>query len=495
MLSSSKKLLLIILDGWGIGKTDQYNAIYQARTPFFDEAWERSPRAELRTHGEDVGLLPGQMGSSEVGHMTIGAGRVVPQELTKIARSLKDGSFFMNGVFLEACARAKRGGKKLHLVGMVSDGGIHSHETHLHSLLRLFQRENAERVFVHAFLDGRDTPPRSASLYLERLTSSIRDCGSSAKIATISGRFYLDRDARFPITEKAVTALLFGRGETGKTFDKVIENNYALGITDEFILPTILDLRGLIEPGDSVIFFHFRSDRMRQLVLKLYERLPGVYMVSMISYGVSAPVHPAFERPSPLRYLSEMLSLAGFPHFKVTETQKYPHLTYFMNGAVEPPYALEERMLVPSPLNDRFDEVPEMRAGEITQSAESALGKYPVILMNYANPDMVGHTGNLKAVVEACEYVDQCLSRLVPKARDCGYDVIITADHGNAEEMWDFKSNGPHTFHTLNPAPFILISDSRYTLRSRGGLMNIAPTALAILGIEKPEEMGGTLFQ
>lgn len=432
-----QKLLLIILDGWGLGKPDKHNAIHLAKTPFFDMCWQRKNQISvLKASGESVGLVPGQMGSSEVGHMHIGAGRVIPQELTKINHCLKNGCFFENSAFLAICQYVKKHNSKLHLIGLLSDGGVHSHQDHLFALIELAQRQNIKKVYVHAFLDGRDTPPASSKRYL----------------------------------------------------------------FDEFIEPAVLDPHGQIKKQDAVICFNFRADRMRQLTQRLLEQISNLFIATMIDYGVHGGVSSvAFECDVPRNHLCEVLSRNDIKCLKITETQKYPHLTYFFNGTREDPYLGEERIMIPSKKVKSFADVPEMSAREIADAILSNLSwsKWRVIMVNFANGDMVGHSGDIKAGIKACGFVDSCLQQVCESALRQNYQVIITADHGNVEEMYDAENNSVHTAHTLNPVPFILLNrqkDQKYKIKSCGSLANIAPTALELLGVEKPDEMDESLL-
>lgn len=488
----SKKLLLVILDGWGIGPQNEHNAIYIGKTPFFDSVWQKGARSVLTASGESVGLTKGQMGSSEVGHMHIGAGRLVLQELTRISKSLDDGAFYTNEPFITACEYAKEHKSALHLIGLLSDGGVHSHESHLYALITLAEAEGVPKIYVHAFLDGRDTPPASAARYLKRLEKNR----GRAILATLSGRYYaMDRNQDWHLTASALDVLVHGKGKKRDNFNDALSESYKTGVYDEFVEPILLDENGLIRARDSIICFNLRADRMRQLVTVLYKAVPDIHITTMIPYGVeNVPTHPAFTREAPERHLSQALSEAGIPHIKIAETQKYPHLTYFLNGTREEAYRGEERIMIPSKDVPRFDMAPEMSAEEITQAAIGQLGKLPVIMINYANADMVGHTGNLKAGVAAVECVDKQLYRLVEEARQQGYEVIITADHGNAEEMYDMTIDSAHTAHTTNPVPFVVISDKRYSLKENGSLTNVAPTVLEMLGIGKPREMVEGLF-
>ena len=482
-----KKFLLIILDGWGIGPKNEHNAIYRSRTPFFDSLWAKNPRSILTASGESVGLTEGQMGSSEVGHMHIGAGRVVMQELTRIGNSLEDGTFYTNELFIAACDYAKEHKSAVHLIGLLSDGGVHSHESHLHTLIKLASDQGDMPIYIHAFLDGRDTSPASALRYLTRL----EDNRGKAILATLTGRYYaMDRNQDWHLTQRAVDLLVLGKGKKQNNFNDALRESYKAGVYDEFIEPIVLAEKALIRQNDSVICFNLRADRMRQLVTVLYKTVPDIRITTMIPYGLEkVQTHPAFIREALEHHLSQVLSESGVHHIKIAETQKYPHLTYFLNGTREEAYNGEERIMIPSKDVPTFDRAPEMSAVEITDSALSKLNKTPVIMVNYANADMVGHTGNLQAGIKAVECLDRQLHRLVEKARSAEYEVIVTADHGNAEEMYNITADSLHTAHTTNPVPFIVISDTRCQLKEKGSLTNVAPTALQLLGLQKPKEM------
>ena len=450
-----KKLLLIILDGWGIGPKNEHNAIYRSRTPFFDSLWAKNPRSILTASGESVGLTEGQMGSSEVGHMHIGAGRVVMQELTRIGNSLEDGTFYTNELFIAACDYAKEHKSAAHLIGLLSDGGVHSHESHLHTLIKLASDQGDMPIYIHAFLDGRDTSPASALRYLTRL----EDTRGKAILATLTGRYYaMDRNKDWHLTQRGVDLLVLGKGKKQNNFNDALRESYKAGVYDEFIEPIVLAEKALIRQNDSVICFNLRADRMRQLVTVLYKTVPHIPITTIIPY-------------------------------RFIKTKKFPYLRYFLNGTREEAYNGEERIMIPSKDVPTFDRAPEMSAVEITDSALSKLNKTPVIMVNYANADMVGHTGNLQAGIKAVECLDRQLHRLVEKARSAEYEVIVTADHGNAEEMYDITADSVHTAHTTNPVPFIVISDTRCQLKEKGSLTNVAPTALQLLGLRKQKEM------
>ena len=503
-----RPVALIILDGWGENPRPEHNAIKQASTPFLDSLFQKYPHATLLCSGEAVGLPEGQMGTSEVGHLNIGAGRVVYQSLVKISKALREGEFKQNQVFLDLINYTVNENRPLHLMGLVSPGGVHSHTEHLYGLLQLAKEFGVKEVFIHAFLDGRDTPPASAAEYLEELEKVCAEKGIG-QIATISGRYYaMDRDNRWERIEKAYAAMVYGEGETADSAGQAIQNSYANQVTDEFVLPTVITKDGkpvgLIKAGDPVIFFNFRPDRAREITrtfvdpeFKGFERRGGFLntrFVCMTQYDetLNAPLlFPPEERMKNI--LAEVLANHGLKQLRIAETEKYAHVTFFFNGGEETPYPGEERILIPSPKVPTYDMQPEMSAIPVTDTVleQIASDKFDVIIMNYANCDMVGHTGVPKAARAAVETVDRCLSRVVPAILEKGGAVIITADHGNAELMVDYQTNEPYTAHTTFPVPVIIAGvKGDYTVNN-GGLADLAPTVLDLLGIEKPEEMTG----
>lgn len=509
MASVKKPLLLVILDGWGLSSRVEGNAIAQANTPNFKSFLADYPHTTLICSGEDVGLPEGQMGNSEVGHLNIGAGRVVYQELTRITRSIREGSFFKNEVLLEAFNHAKKNNKALHFMGLLSDGGVHSHIGHLLALLDMAAKENMRKVFVHAFLDGRDVPPANARDYFEPLGRKLRELGFGA-VATVMGRYYaMDRDRRWDRTERAYKAMVYGEGIQAGTPLEAVELGYSREETDEFIQPTVL-VNGAggqvarIEDGDAVIFFNFRPDRARQITRAFVEedftgfsrgrRIPKVHFTCMTLYDKTIDAPVAFKPQILLNTLGEVLAGNGISQLRLAETEKYAHVTFFFNGGIEEPNPGEERILVPSPRVATYDQKPEMSAIEVTEKLleQISLDKFKVIIMNYANPDMVAHTGDQAAAIKAIETVDQCLGKLVRAALAKDGTVLITADHGNADEM---ESEEGHTLtaHSTNPVPFILIRrDTEGMVLREGRLEDIAPTILQLLGLAKPEEMTGT---
>ncbi len=503
-------VVLIIMDGFGLSDRKEWNAVYQAQTPNLDRYWNEYPHVAIGASGLDVGLPAGQMGNSEVGHLNIGAGRIVYQELTRISKAIEDGSFFNNRALLAAIENVKKHGTKLHVMGLVSDGGVHSHIEHLYALIELAKRSGLPQVYIHCFTDGRDVPPTSGKSYIEALQKKL-DEYKFGKIATVMGRYYaMDRDKRWDRTQKAYDALVLGVGEFASSGVEAMEKSYSANVTDEFVRPTVVLEGGkpvtTIEPNDSIIFFNFRPDRARQLTRAFiqpefneFPRSKGYFpvcFVSMTQYDETfTNIHVAYEPQVITNTFGEYISKLGKKQLRIAETEKYAHVTFFFNGGVEYPNENEDRVLIPSPKVATYDLKPSMSAFEVTDEVEKriASGEYDVIILNYANCDMVGHTGVMEAAVEAVETVDKCVGRVVEAVRARGGKVIVTADHGNAEQMWDYETNQPHTAHTSNPVPFILIDDTRkgVTLREGGRLADIVPTMLELMGLDKPEEMTG----
>ncbi len=499
-------VMLIVLDGWGIGKEYEGNAVYLANTPNFDRLMENFPNTQLKASGLAVGLPEGQMGNSEVGHLNIGAGRIVYQELTKISKSIEDGAFFEKEEFLKAIENAKKNNSKLHLMGLVSDGGVHSHNTHLYALLELCAKENFKDVYIHAFLDGRDVPPTIGKQHITELQQKIEEIGVG-KIATVIGRYYaMDRDRRWDRTKLAYEAMVLGRGKTDTCPIEAVAKSYKEGINDEFIVPTVIVEEGepvaTIDSGDSIIFFNFRPDRARQITRAIvdeeftgFERKKKVdtFFVTMTEYDKTIEnVHVAFKTEIPTNTLGEYVSNLGLNQLRIAETEKYAHVTFFLNGGREVPFENEDRILIPSPKVATYDLKPEMSAIEVKEEVLKRLNmdKYDLIILNFANPDMVGHTGKLEAAIKAVETVDACLGEIVDLLLEKGGKAIVTADHGNAEMMIDEKDNSPVTSHTTNKVPLILVGEEGVKLRE-GILADIAPTLLDIMGVEKPKEMTG----
>lgn len=504
-----KPLLLAILDGWGHSDVREGNAIAQAELPNFRRLEKTYAHTLLQASGEAVGLPEGQMGNSEVGHLNMGAGRVVYQELTRIFKAIKDGELLENSVLIEAMEQARQKDKALHLLGLLSDGGVHSHIEHLFALLDMAKSRGLEKVYVHAVLDGRDVLPQSAKDFITQLEEKMRSLGVG-QIASISGRYYvMDRDKRWERLEKGYLALVLGEGKYAPGALAALESSYELRVTDEFVLPTVIvggDGKpvGAIQEGDSVIFFNFRADRAREIShafvdqeFTWFERTahPNVHFVCMTQYEdtVEAPV--AFPQQNLENTLGEILSQNSLQQLRIAETEKYAHVTFFFNGGIEEPDLGEERILIPSPKVATYNLQPEMSAPEVTKTllAQVRENTYDVIILNFANPDMVGHTGVFEATVKAVEAVDSCLGEIYAAVQEMGGTLIVTADHGNAEAKVDLKTGLPLTAHSTNPVPFILADDSYIggQLRDGGALCDIAPTMLELLGIPQPAEMTG----
>lgn len=493
--------MLVILDGWGLAPASATNAVSVAKTPNFDFLWSHYPHLQLAASGEAAGLPVGQMGNSEVGHLNIGAGRVVWQDLPRISNAIKDGSFFKNKVLADTFAYAKEQNKPVHLMGLVSDGGVHSHISHLFALLTAAKHAGVHDVFVHVFTDGRDVAPKSALKYITALEKEMNEIGVG-KIATVCGRYYaMDRDNRWDRTKLAHDVLASGKGELADTAEEAIEDNYARGVTDEFIRPTIIDENGTIKSGDAVIFFNLRSDRPRQLCRALVDpHFTGfkrqnapekLYFVTMTDYDPTLKTRGVlFPQEKITNILSEVISENCCTQLHIAETEKYAHVTFFLDGGEEAKIKGEDRIMIPSPKVATYDRQPAMSAEEIGQNLLAQIGKYDFIAVNFANADMVGHTGIMKAAVIACEAVDKELGKIVRKAQESGYNVIVTADHGNAEKM--VNDNGtPCTAHTVSPVPFILVGDEHVRLKevAMPKLGNIAPTILDLMKLTKPKEM------
>ena len=500
-----KPLVLMILDGWGINPTPAHNAVALAKTPNLTSYLSAYPHAAIRTSGMAVGLPEGQMGNSEVGHLNLGAGRVVYQELTRVTKSILDGDFFTNKVLLDCIAKVKASGSRLHLSGLLSDGGVHSHNTHLYALLELAKREGLTEVFIHCLLDGRDTPPQSGADYLAQLEGEIARIGVGT-IATVMGRYYaMDRDNRWERVEKAYNAIVCGEGEKRTSAQEALAQSYAAGVHDEFVVPVVVAADATLKDGDGFIFFNFRSDRAREITRALalddftgFERrcrpmLAGY--VCLTEYDATFGLPIAFGSTGLTNILGGVLSNAGLKQLRIAETEKYAHVTFFFNGGVETPFPGEDRALIPSPQEvATYDLKPEMSAVQVTDKLVKLLDQdqYDVIILNFANCDMVGHTGIEAAAIKAVETVDACAGRVVAKVQEKGGAVLITADHGNAEQMCD-ENGAPFTAHTTNPVWLVLVDDSRrdVKLREGGCLADVAPTMLKMLGVAQPLEMSG----
>jgi len=498
----------MILDGFGLNDNPEANAVYTANTPNIDSLMNNYPFVKGNASGLAVGLPDGQMGNSEVGHMNMGAGRVVYQELTRITKEIEDGDFFRNEELLAAINNVKEKGSALHLYGLLSDGGVHSHNTHLYGLLELAKREGLEKVFVHCFMDGRDTAPTSGIEYVKELVDEIAKIGVG-KIASISGRYYaMDRDNRWDRIEKAYVALTKGEGNKASDPVDAMQQSYDDGVTDEFVIPVIIEEDGkpvaTIQDGDSVIFFNFRPDRARQITRVFcaddfdgFERGPrkDVFYVCFTEYDVTIPNKLiAFKKVELHNTFGEFLAQNGLRQARIAETEKYAHVTFFFNGGVEEPNPGEDRILVHSPKVATYDLQPEMSAPEVCDRLVEAIhsGNYDVIIINFANPDMVGHTGVMEAAVKAVETVDTCVGRAVEALLEEDGQMFLCADHGNCEQEIDYNTGESFTAHTTNPVPFILINyDPAYTLAEDGRLADIVPTLIEMMGMEQPEEMTG----
>jgi 2,3-bisphosphoglycerate-independent phosphoglycerate mutase len=496
------------MDGWGLNPRTDYNAIALGDTPYFDYIWNNWPSATLEASGKAVGLPAGQMGNSEVGHMNLGAGRIVPQDLTYINNLIANEEFFANTALNAAIQHALDHNSRLHLIGLLSDGGVHSHQEHLYTLLKLAKKKNLPQVFVHALLDGRDTPPRSGAKYVSQLERQISQIGCGT-IATIAGRYYsMDRDKRWERTKSGYDALVLGRGEQTKRSAQAIEDSYANNVSDEFVKPVVLvndegRPKGTINDNDSVIFFNFRADRARQMTQALtepgfdgFEREEGgpsdLHFITFMPYYDKQKARYAFEMPEPTNGLAETLSKAGKKQFHSAETEKYAHVTYFFNGGREEPFAGEDRALVPSPHVATYDLQPEMSARGITEKVVEALksDQYEFLLVNFANPDMVGHTGFLDKAITAVETVDDCVRQVVEATVSMGGVALVTADHGNSDQMLDYDTGKPHTAHTTNLVPFIYVAGEKPDWYLANGVLgNVALTVLELIGLEPPPEM------
>ena len=502
---------LIILDGFGCSRDKEFNAIKADGAANISRLWEQYPHTQIAASGMDVGLPDGQMGNSEVGHLNIGAGRIVYQELTRITKAIQDGDFFENEAFLAAIENCKEHDSALHLMGLLSDGGVHSHNTHLYALVKLAREKGLKKVFVHCFMDGRDVPPSSGKGYVEQLDEELAKIGVG-KIATVMGRYYaMDRDNRFERVEKAYAALVYGEGETAKSGEEAMQNSYDKGETDEFVLPTVVLENGKpvgkIAANDSVIFFNFRPDRAREITRTLvfddfdgFVRRNGffpLHYVCMTQYDKTFGdrVHVAYRPDSLSNTFGAYLAQNGLTQLRIAETEKYAHVTFFFNGGVEAPNPGEDRALIPSPKVATYDLKPEMSAFEVADEAVRRIEsrKYDVMILNFANPDMVGHTGVMAAATAAVHAVDACAAKVVEAILKTGGRCIITADHGNCEKMWDECENAPFTAHTTNPVPCILVDETRKgaSLREGGRLSDLAPTLLELLNLPVPKEMTG----
>lgn len=497
-----KPLMLMILDGWGINThPEQKNAITTANPETFNRLLKEYPHSQLEASGEAVGLPDGQMGNSEVGHLNIGSGRIIYQPLVEISKDIKDGTIYENPVLKEAFEAAVNGTGRVHFGGLVSNGGVHSHIDHLFGLLAMAKKYGV-KAYVHAFLDGRDTPPKSGEGFLKELEAEMKKIGEG-KIATISGRYYaMDRDKNWDRIKLAYDAIVLGEGKKASSATEAIENSYAENVTDEFVIPTVIDAEGLAKPGDVFINFNFRPDRAREITRALndkdftgFERkYPEIKYYCMRQYDATIDAPVIYADKEIKNTLGEVLSKAGMKQLRTAETEKYAHVTFFFNGGVEVPFPGEDRKLVASPKVATYDLQPEMSACGVTEGLMEALNsdQYDVIIINYANPDMVGHTGVFEAAVAAVKKIDRCIATVSKKVLDLGGTLLITADHGNVELMEDPVTHAPFTAHTTNKVPFILVSEKYKNAKlDDGKLSDIAPTMLDILGIAKPAEMTG----
>lgn len=499
-----KPVILMILDGFGVGLEAEKrgDAIKAAKKPNIDKLFAENPVTKIGASGLDVGLPDGQMGNSEVGHTNIGAGRIVYQELTRITKSIEDGEFFENEALLKAVDNAAQEGKALHIMGLLSNGGVHSHNTHMYAIVELAKKKGVKNVYIHAFLDGRDVPPTSGKDFVEECANKLKEIGLG-KIATVMGRYYaMDRDNRWDRVEKAYSAMVYGEGNKACCPVKAVEESYANDVTDEFVVPTVCEENATVKPGDSIVFFNFRPDRAREITrtfvdpeFKGFERKNGFFpltYVCMTQYDASMPnVEVAFKPQSLKNTIGEYISNKGMTQLRIAETEKYAHVTFFFNGGVEQPYEGEDRILVKSPAVATYDLQPEMSAYEVTDKLVAAIktGKYDMIILNYANCDMVGHTGVFEAAVKAVEAVDECVGKVVTAIREMDGVALITADHGNADKMID-TDGSPFTAHTTNLVPFCVVGYP-CELREGGRLADIAPTMLKIMGLPQPAEMTG----
>ncbi len=505
---NKRPTVLMILDGYGLNDEKRGNAIAQAKRPVMDELMATCPFVKGNASGLAVGLPDGQMGNSEVGHLNMGAGRIVYQDLTRITKEIEDGTFFENAELKRAMQNAKDKNSSLHMYGLLSDGGVHSHNTHLYALLEMAKRFGLEKVYVHCYLDGRDTPPTSGKEYVQELTDKMQEIGVG-EIATVMGRYYaMDRDNRWDRVEKAYRALTLGEGDQASSGVEAVAQSYAKDVTDEFVYPTVVMKNGAptatIRDDDSIIFFNFRPDRAREITRTFccddfsgFDRGPRkkVVYVCFTEYDVTIPNKTiAFKKVSITNTFGEYLAAHGMTQARIAETEKYAHVTFFFNGGVEAPNKGEDRILVNSPKVATYDLKPEMSAYEVCDKVTEAVtsGKYDVVITNFANPDMVGHTGVEAAAIKAIEAVDECVGRVVAAVKQVNGQMFICADHGNAEQLIDYETGEPFTAHTTNPVPFILVNcDEKYGLREGGRLADIVPTLIELMGMEQPEEMTG----
>ena len=504
-----KPTVLLILDGYGLNEKEEGNAIKQAKTPVMDRLMKEYPFVQGSASGMSVGLPDGQMGNSEVGHLNMGAGRIVYQELTRITKEIEEGTFFENEALVKAMKNVKKNDSALHFYGLLSDGGVHSHNTHMYGVLEMAKKFGIEKVYFHAFLDGRDTPPASAADYMQQMVDKMAEIGVG-EVATVSGRYYaMDRDTNWDRTEKAYVALTKGEGVKATDPVQAIKDSYAQDVTDEFMLPTVIEKDGkpvaTIQDNDSVVFCNFRPDRARQITrafcaddfdgFNREKKLDLVY-VCFTEYDVTIPnTDIAFKKEEIVNTFGEWIANNGMKQARIAETEKYAHVTFFFNGGIEEPNKNEDRVLVDSPKYvPTYDKKPRMSVYTVCDELSKAIvdGDYDVIICNFANPDMVGHTGVLPAAIKAIEAIDECVGEVVNFVEQVGGQMFITADHGNAEQLIDYETGEPHTAHTTNPVPFILVNaDPGVKLAEGGVLADIVPTMIDMMGMEQPKEMTG----
>lgn len=487
-----KTVCLVVLDGWGIAPPGPGNAIALAQPRHIDALWNEYPHTMLEASGTTVGLLPGFIGNSEVGHLHLGAGRLVKQDVAKISEAIKNNTFYKNKTLLQAMKK-----KTVHLLGLASDAGVHSHINHLLALIKMCAKQKVRQVFVHAITDGRDTPPKSAQKYVGKIEKELAKHNKAWKIATITGRYYaMDRDKHWDRTKKAAQAILQGKGTKASNAKEAIAKAYDRGETDEFIQPTIIIPEGTIKNSDSVIFFNLRTDRARQLAQEITKNTKAS-LTCMVEYSPELKCQVAYPHQPVKNTLGEIISKHKLKQYRIAETEKWAHVTYFFNGLTDKTFNGEKRELVPSAKVKTFDKKPEMSAVELTKKTIEALktGNYAFILVNFANPDMVGHTGKIDATIKAVKTVDECVAHIVATAQNTNADVIITADHGNAEQKL-YPDGSACTAHTTNKVPFILVSNENHRIRKiKGTLYHVAPTVLHLMGLERPEEMAPGLVR
>ena len=501
MTTFNKPTMLMILDGFGANPKREGNAIKLANTPNLDKLFEKYPNTVIGAAGKDVGLPDGQMGNSEVGHLNIGAGRVVFQELSRITNEIENGNFFDNKVFLYAIDYAKKTGGALHLLGLLSDGGVHSHIEHLKGLIKLANKNNVEKVYLHCFLDGRDVAPRCAKIYIEEIENLMDEIGTG-KIATISGRYYaMDRDNRWERVSKAYQAMTSGVGRKATSAKAAVDFAYENDENDEFVIPTVIDEAGVVKDGDSMIMFNFRPDRAREITRAFTEdkfegferkQLSDLSYVCMTQYDASFEnVNVAYPPETLVNTLGEYIAAQGLKQLRIAETEKYAHVTFFFNGGVEEPNKNEDRLLINSPKVATYDLQPEMSAYEVTENVVERMADYDLVILNFANADMVGHTGVMEAAIKAIEALDVCVDKIVKKVLELDGQILLTADHGNADVMLDENGNVV-TAHSLNKVPLMHIANNPKNLKDGGKLADIAPTLLDLMNLEQPKEMTGT---